>query len=49
MSERGIAGDYNVNKGGTAYMTPFADESRQRAFFIKKKGKDKNNGKRNNC
>lgn len=48
MSEGGIVGDYNVNKGGTAYMTPFADESQQRAFFIKKKGK-KNNGKRNNC
>lgn len=32
MSERGIVGDYNVNKGGTAYMTPFADESQQRAF-----------------
>ena len=23
-----------VNKGGTALMTPFADESRQRAFLL---------------
>jgi len=23
-----------VNKGGTALITPFADESRQRAFYI---------------
>ena len=24
-----------VNKGGTALMTPFADESRQRAFILR--------------
>ena len=27
-----------MNKGGTAFMTPFADESRQRVFFTGENG-----------